>query len=107
VRGQDHCTIHLGRWSPLPLAAGRAERRILARLERAGLLPPDLIGLPLWRNLNGFATSKRAPVRLALILAWDKRFQLPAHWAQAQRQAIDLARKHGGKQNTAAWYENV
>lgn len=104
VKGQAHCRIHLGRWSPLSPAAGRAESRILARLERAGLLPLELIALPVWRGLNGLPTSQRAPTRLALVLAWDKRFAAPVRWVQAQRQAIDQGGL--GRQNTAFWYEN-
>jgi hypothetical protein len=80
---------------------------MLAKLERAGLLPFDLIALPLWRNLNGLSTGKRAPMRLALIQAWDKRHQAPLHWAQVQRQAIDLGARPGKRQNTAGWYENL
>lgn len=106
VRGQDHCRRHLGRWSPLSGGAGRAESRILERLERAGLLPFDLIALPLWRNLNGLPTGKRAPLRLALVQAWDKRDKAPLHWAQVQRQAIELGATPGKRQNTAYWYEN-
>ena len=106
VRGQDHCTTHLGRWSPNPASAGRAESRKLSVLERAGLLPFDLISLPLWRNLNGLSTAQRAPARLALLQAWDKRHLAPLRWAQAQRQAFDLAGQSGKRHNTAYWYEN-
>lgn len=106
VRGQDHCRTHLGRWSPLSGGAGRAESRLLARLERAGLLPLDLIALPFWRNLNGLPTNKRAPLRLALVQAWDKRDKAPLHWAKVQRQAIDAGATPGKRQKTAWWYEN-
>jgi hypothetical protein len=98
--------MHLGRWSPLSPGAGRAESRTLARLERAGLLPFDLIALPVWRGLNGLPTNKRAPMRLAMVQAWDKRFSAPLHWAKVQRQAIDLGATPGKRQNTAGWYEN-
>jgi hypothetical protein len=106
VRGEDHCRTHLGRWSPLSGGAGRAESRMLGKLERAGLLPFDLIALPLWRNLNGLPTGERAPLRLALVQAWDKRDQAPLHWAKTQRQAIDLGARPGKRQHTAYWYEN-
>jgi hypothetical protein len=86
--------------------AGRAESRTLARLESAGLLPFDLIALPLWRNLNGLPTGERAPLRLALLQAWDKRDKAPLHWAKVQRQAIDLGARPGKRQHTAFWYEN-
>ena len=106
VHGQDQCTLHLGRWSPLSPAAGRAESRTLARLERAGRLPLELIALPVWRGLNGIQTSKRAPQRLALVRAWDQRYRAPLCWAQSQRQAIDLAGQVTRRQHTAFWYEN-
>lgn len=107
VRGQDHCTRHLGTWSPLSGAAGRAESRKLAALERAGLLPFDLISLPLWRNLNGLPTSTRAPLRLALVQAWDARQVQPLRWAQVQRQSIEAGARPGKRHNTAFWYENA
>jgi hypothetical protein len=107
VRGQDHCTRHLGRWSPLSGGAGRVESRKLSALERAGLLPFDLISLPLWRNLNGLPTGIRAPLRLALVQVWDKRTTAPLRWAQVQRQAIDVGARPGKRHNTAYWYENV
>jgi len=54
------------------------------------LLPLDLMALPVWRRLADMPTAKRCPMRLALVLAWDKRHQAPLHWAQVQRQALDL-----------------
>jgi len=106
VRGQDHCRTHLGRWSPLSPGAGRGDSRILGKLERAGLLPLELIALPVWRSLAGLPTSQRAPARLALVQAWDKRQVEPLHWAKAQRQALDLAVQPGKRQFTAWFYEN-
>jgi hypothetical protein len=106
IRGQDHCTRHSGPRSQLTGAAGRAESRKLAALEHAGLLPFDLISLPLWRNLNGLPTSTRSPLRLALVQAWDARQVEPLRWAQVQRQALSLAAQPGKRQNTAFWYEN-
>ena len=98
--------MHLGRWAGLSAGAGRGESRILARLERAGLLPLELLALPLWRNLNGIETGKRAPTRLSLVQAWDKRFTAPLHWSRVQRQAIELGARPGKRQNTAWWYEH-
>ena len=106
LRGEDHCRMHAGRWSPVSSRAGGAESRMLANLERAGLLPLELIALPVWRNLAGITTAKRAPLRLALVQAWDKRHLVPLHWAKVQRQAIDLGNTPGRRQNTAFWYEN-
>ena len=84
---------------------GRAESRYLASLEHRGLLPLELIALPMWRNLCGLPTAQRAPMRLALIRAWDRRYLEPLHWAQVQRRAIDLGALPK-QQNTAPWYEN-
>jgi hypothetical protein len=98
--------MHLGRWSPLSAGAGRGESRMLAKLERLGLLPLELLSLPIWRGLMGLPTNKRAPMRLALVQGWDKRFTGPVRWAQLQRQAFDLAALPGRRQATAAWYEN-
>ncbi len=99
--------MHLGRWSPLSPASGRAESRALWRLERAGLLPVELIALPVWRDLNGLPTGDRAPMRLALVQAWDKRYRAPLHWAKVQRKAIDLGARPGKRQKTAFWYANA
>jgi len=111
LRGEDRCRRHVGRgapWRLLSPAQGRGESRMLARLERVGLLPLELLVLPVWRNLQGIRTSERAPQRLALVLAWDKRYKAPLHWAQVQRQAMDLALKYpGSRQPTAYWYENL
>ena len=107
VSGQELCIGHIGRWVSQPDKAGRAESRTLARLERAGLLPLELIALPVWRNLVGIATAQRAPARLALVQVWDRRYTEPMRWAQVQRQAINLAKQPGKRQNnTAYWYEN-
>lgn len=99
--------MHLGCWSPLSGGAGRAESRRLGKLERAGLLPLELIALPLWRNLSGLATGQRAPARLALITAWDQRQAAPLHWAKVQRHALNLASQPGKRFKTAPWYENL
>jgi hypothetical protein len=80
---------------------------MLGKLERAGLLPLELLALPVWRNLAGIATSQRAPMRLALVQAWDKRYRFPVRWASVQRQALELGSRPGKRQNTAPWYENI
>jgi hypothetical protein len=107
VRGQTLCTRHLGRNSPLSNGGGRGESRMLGRLERLGLLPLDLIALPVWRGLSGLPTGTRAPARLQLVQAWDKRQDQPLHWAKAQRAAMDLGQRPGQRQATAPWYENA
>jgi hypothetical protein len=60
-------------------------------MEYLGLLPVDLLVLPVWRGLTGIPRRDRAPMRLALVRAWDRRYQAPLHWAQVQRQALHLA----------------
>lgn len=104
VRGRDQCIGHIGRASKQPGGAGRAESRQLARLERLGLLPLELLALPVWRGLIGIDTARRAPLRLALVQAWDRRLIAPLRWATVQRQAIDLARQPGRRQAHTAWY---
>lgn len=106
VSGRDHCRIHGGGCSIRSPAAGRGESRILARMERAGLLPLELIAWPVWRNLAGIRTGLRAPMRLALVQAWDRRLASPLRWSQVQRAAMDLGATPGPRQNTAWWYEN-
>jgi hypothetical protein len=107
LRGLDHCRMHAHGMAPrLSDAAGRGESRLLARMEGAGLLPLELLALPVWRNLAGIRTSLRAPARLALVQAWDRRLTSPLRWSQVQRAAIDLGATPGPRQNTAWWYEN-
>lgn len=105
LRNLQYCSTHSGRHSKAN-NPGRAESRKLARMEWLGLLPLDLLALPVWRGLAGLPTSQRAPMRLALVLAWDKRLSQPLHWAKVQRRALDLGATSGKRQNTAAWYEN-
>lgn len=106
VRGYDLCSRHLGRWSPLSAGAGRGESRQLAALERCGLLPLDLLALPLWRNLAGIKTAVRAPLRLALVQAWDQRLTEPLYWARVQRQAIEAGAAPGRRYRVASWYQD-
>ena len=61
-------------------------------MERLGLLPGELIGLPLWRALGNAGTEQRAPCRLALVLAWDARLSAPLDWARYWRDAMTVAR---------------
>lgn len=105
LRDSELCRMHVGR-SRLSPGAGRAESRMLAALERCGLLPLELLSLPVWRNLAGLPTGTRAPMRVQLVQAWDKRDRAPLHWAKVQRQAIDLGAQSGRRQNVAWYYEN-
>jgi hypothetical protein len=92
VRGYDTCIRHLGRRPLMSAAFGRGERRLLARLERRGLLPSDLMAMPAWRDLGDQPCQVRAPMRLALLQAWDKRQAEPLQWAKVQRQALRIVR---------------
>jgi hypothetical protein len=107
LRGKDFCSTHSGRRVQRPRVPGIVESRMLGKLERIGLLPLELLSLPVWRNLMGIPTGQRAPLRLALVLAWGKRQSAPLHWAQIQRKALDLGAQPGRRQNTAWWYENA
>lgn len=81
---------------------------MLGRLERLGLLPLDLIALPVWRDLTGLPTKVRAPMRLALVRAWDRRGEEPLNWARVTRQAKDAGTnlvKPGSYR--APWFENL
>jgi hypothetical protein len=91
IRGTTRCKFHTpGRRIASP-AYGRAERRVLVRLERLGLLPLELLALPVWRNLAPLKTAQRAPMRLALVQAWDLQITESLRWAAVHRQARDLA----------------
>jgi hypothetical protein len=109
MRGRDHCPWHAGVRSPSD-AAGRAESRLLRRMERTGLLPLDLLALPVWRDLVNLPRSQRAPTRWALVLAWDKRHDEPLHWARVQRRAFHLAEgaRHQVRQvGDLPWLQNA
>jgi hypothetical protein len=96
MRGRDYCPWHAGVRAPTD-AAGRAESRLLGRMERLGLLPLDLLALPAWRGLTGLPRAQRAPMRLAMVQAWDQRHGEPLHWARVQRRALHLANPPGGQ----------
>ena len=68
---------------------------MIRRLDYIGLLPFELVALPAWRGLDGLPTKLRAPARLALVWAWDKRYREPLYWAQVQRRALELGRMPG------------
>lgn len=102
VRGYDHCRRHGAKWHAGD-GGGRAESRMLCRMERLGLLPPDLLALPVWRELTFVRLAERAPVRLALVQAWDKRDQAPLYWARVQRQAMDTVRQAPPAKGTGPW----
>jgi hypothetical protein len=76
---------------------------MLSRMERIGLLPPELMALPVWRELTSVRLAERAPVRLALVQAWDKRDQAPLYWSRMQRQAMETARQAPRTTRVWAW----
>lgn len=92
LRGRDWCRRHCGRAWVAGDAGGRAESRLLRKMERLGLLPLELLAWPLWQDLASVRLAERAPVRLALVQAWDKRDQAPIYWSRVQRQAMAVAR---------------
>jgi len=102
VRGYDHCRRHGARWFAGD-GGGRAESRLLQRMERVGLLPLELMALPVWQDLTGVRLAERAPVRLALVQAWDKRDQEPLYWSRMQRQAVVVARQAPRSFRTGQW----
>lgn len=106
VKGYRLCVMHLGRWSPNSNAYGRAESRYLGCLERLGLLPLELLALPVWRNLSGLPTAQRAPCRVELVRSWDTRYSAPLRWAQIQRKAMDIGQRQVKRNNTAWFYED-
>ena len=57
---------------------------------RLGLLPLELIALPVWQALTTVPVAARAPTRLRLVLTWHARFTEPLAWAAAWRQALAL-----------------
>jgi len=85
---------------------GRGERRQLVRMEQCGLLPLELMALPVWRDLGVVKTSRRTPMRLALVKAWDRRLTSPLAWVAAQRAARELAASPGDRapHGSEAWY---
>lgn len=87
VRDKATCAFHSGSNHPLRATPGRLASRTLDAMDRRGLLPLELISLPLWRDLAPIRTEVRAPVRLALVQAWDRRHDEPLRWARVWREA--------------------
>jgi hypothetical protein len=93
IKGRGLCRAHLGgHQAYMSPAQGRGEVRLLMRLERLGLLPFELLSLPVWRRLSDFPTKQRGPMRVALLQAWDKRFTVPNLWAATHGAALRLER---------------
>jgi hypothetical protein len=86
--------------------AGRGERSALRFLDRVGLLPLDLIALPVWRGLSAVATSTRSPLRLAMVKAWDSREIEPLAWAAVHRRAMAVLASDPGRRGKTYWLDN-
>ena len=91
LRGRLFCRAHNGREGGLRVTPGILASRSLTRMWRLGLLPAELLALPTWRALSTCRIEDRAPLRVALALAWDTRDTAPLAWAALWRQACDLA----------------
>jgi len=72
-------------------------------MERLGLLPLELLALPVWRDLTKIRLAERAPARLALVQAWDKRDQAPLYWSRVQRQAMATVRQAPRVRRESPW----
>jgi len=84
-----------------PVSPGQAAGRVLQGMHRAGLLPAELIALPVWRALSVQATAVRAPLRLRMVLAWDRRHDQPLLWAGLVREAHELGARSVAR--SAVW----
>ena len=91
MRDKPFCRRHGGRVAYTSDAHGRGERRKLRRMERLGLIPDDLMALPVWQSLSTLPTSVRSPLRLHLVMMWAEREAEPLAWARLLRQAQHAA----------------
>jgi hypothetical protein len=92
LRGRPVCVAHDGRAGGRRQTPGAVASRVLAGLNRRGLLPGALLALPTWQALTTCPLELRAPLRLALVRAWDTRDTAPLAWAALWREASTLAR---------------
>ena len=91
LRGKPYCVRHSHGSYRLPDRAGRAERRALWQMHNMGLLPAELLVHPAWRAIASLPTSVRSPLRLRMVQLWDARDHEPLAFAQAVRQAHQVA----------------
>lgn len=104
-KGSPYCPAHAGVIGWRGHMAGRAERATLSAMGKVGLLPGELLGSDVWRNLDGLPTSVRSPLRLRLVLMWGQRETEPLAFAKAWRDAI-MAGTTGCKRKQGAWCAN-
>ena len=109
-RNSPYCLGHGGP-SGRSAAFGRFERSILGKMERAGLLPGDLLVTPVWQSLNGLPTAIRSPLRLRLVMLWPARESEPLAFAQVWREALAAGKREGDKRKTTGrpsrWMANL
>jgi hypothetical protein len=102
MRADRFCCVHSWRVRKAPASSpGKAAARVLQGLHRFGLLPAELIAMPMWRALNAQPTGARAPLRLRMVLAWDTRDGQPLLWAGLVREAHQVAARPA--QRAAVW----
>jgi len=76
-------------------------------MERLGLLPFELLAHPAWRGLTHLGRADRAPLRLVLLQAWDKRDKAPMYWAQMQRKAMDMGKRANPNWSAMPWHDHA
>lgn len=91
MRGRPDCVWHTRGANVLQPSPGRVASRVLSAMQRRGLIPVGLLALPLWQALGWVRTEARAPMRLALVLAWDHQETAPLAWARLWREARETA----------------
>lgn len=100
LRGRDWCYVHASR--RVADKPGTVERRTLAGLAWAGLLPAELIQTPTWLALSGCEQAIRAPIRLRLVLLWHERERQPLAFADVWRLAL-AARSSARSEGRMQW----
>lgn len=91
MRDRALCAGH-SRVARRPDTPGRVARRVLYGLARRGLVPGELTATQVWRDTARLPGQAFGPVRLALVLSWDKRDTQPLAWAKAWRDAGEAVR---------------
>jgi hypothetical protein len=90
MRGRAVCRVHDTQRKPD--TPGRRARRVLAQMGRRGLLPVELATMAGWRDTESLPWDTRERLRLALVLAWDRRDSEPLAWHKVWRAALEAVR---------------